>query len=75
MIIAHKPTALLDNTRQEKAIAMMQEYVRNRGVLMDPNEPLIMRRKRTLIFTTLSDEVAALADDIYVVEGGRLTKV
>ena len=75
MIIAHKPTALLDNTRQEKAIALMQEYVRNRGVLMDPNEPLIMRRKRTLIFTTLSDEVAALADDIYVVEGGRLTKV
>ncbi len=42
---------------------------------MDPNEPLIMRRKRTLIFTTLSDQVAALADDIYVVEGGRLTKV
>jgi ABC-type lipoprotein export system ATPase subunit len=75
MIIAHKPTALLDNTRQEKAIALMQEYVRNRGVLMDPNEPLIMRRKRTLIFTTLSDQVAALADDIYVVEGGRLTKV
>ena len=75
MIIAHKPTALLDKTRQEKAIALMQEYVRNRGVLMDPNEPLIMRRKRTLIFTTLSDEVAALADDIYVVEGGRLTKV
>ena len=75
MIIAHKPTALLDNTRQEKAIALMQEYVRNRGVLMDPNEPLIMRRKRTLFFTTLSDEVAALADDIYVVEGGRLTKV
>ena len=75
MIIAHMPTALLDNTRQEKAIALMQEYVRNRGVLMDPNEPLIMRRKRTLIFTTLSDQVAALADDIYVVEGGRLTKV
>ena len=75
MIIIHKPTAILDKVRQDKVVAMMQEYVRNRGVMMDPNEPLVMRRKRTLIFTTLNDAIAAQADEVYQVEGGRLEKV
>lgn len=74
MIIIHKPTAILDPARQEKVVAMMKEYVRNRGVMMDPSEPLVMRRKRTLIFTTLSDAIAAQADEVFHVKGGTLTK-
>ena len=75
MIIIHKPTAILDPARQEKVVAMMKEYVRNRGVMMDPSEPLVMRRKRTLIFTTLNDAIAAQADEVFNVKGGTLTKV
>ncbi len=75
MIIIHKPTAILDKERQEKTVAMMKEYIKNRGVMMDPSEPLVMRRKRTLIFTTLNDAIAAQADEVFNVKGGTLTKV
>lgn len=75
MIVVHKPTAVLPAGPRERALKMMEEFVRNRGVNMDPLEPLVMRRKRTLIFTTLSDEVASRADEIYLVSEGSIKKI
>uniref|UniRef100_A0A7S2FH94 ABC transporter domain-containing protein n=2 Tax=Octactis speculum TaxID=3111310 RepID=A0A7S2FH94_9STRA len=74
MIIMHKPAALLNEKQAKLCLAMMREFVDNRGVLMDPAEPIVMRRKRTLLFTTLIPSVAEVADEIYFISDNMLTK-
>ena len=67
VIIAHKPTALLDDLHTTKVLEMFREFTDKRGVFMPENEPLIRRRKRTAIFTAKSASVASLSHVVYKV--------
>jgi len=67
VIIAHKPTALLDDSHTSKVLEMFREFTDNRGVLMPDDEPLIRRRKRTAIFTAKSAAVASLSHTVFKV--------
>ena len=58
MLIVHKPMPLLSPEVRPMVLAAFQEYCHNRGYLMSKTEPLIRRRKRTLIYTGYTaDEV------------------
>ena len=74
LIVAYKPTALLSDSQSESLLKMFREFVENRGVLMDPNEPLKYRRKRTLIFSAKNEYIANHADFVYLAKGGALSK-
>jgi len=67
VIIAHKPTALLDDSHTSKVLEMFREFTDNRGVLMPDDEPLIRRRKRTAIFTAKNASIASLSHVVYKV--------
>jgi len=75
IIIVHKPTALLDDVQSEYALDMFREFVENRGLFMPDDEPLVKRRRRTLIFTAKNEHVAAKADEVYVAKKGRLERI
>ena len=72
MIIVHKPTALLDNYHTDLVLKVFREYVENRGVGMPKDEPLIKRRKRTLVFSAKDTSVAYKADVVYEAVKARL---
>jgi hypothetical protein len=72
MIVVHKPTALLDEKSTDLVLAAFSEYCGNRGFLMDPNEHLIKRRKRTLIYTAKNAHAAVAADVIFEARNGSL---
>lgn len=65
MIVAHKPTSILDKGTTESVLHLFREFVENRGVFMPSTEPLVHRRKRTIFFTAKSPEVAARAHQIF----------
>ena len=75
IIIMHKPTALLDDTHTEHALDMFREFVENRGLFMPDDEPLVRRRRRTLIFTAKNEHVASKADEVYVAKRGQLERI
>ena len=72
MLIVHKPTALLDEKGTEKVLEAFQEYCSNRGFLMDPDEALIKRRKRTIVYTAKNESAAAMAQSIFEANDGKL---
>ena len=43
VIVAYKPTSLLDDEQTANVLALFREFVDNRGVCMDPREPLKVR--------------------------------
>ena len=56
-----------------RVMMALTEFVRNRGFLMNPDEPIIRRRKRTVIFTTDSlEEAMAYADVVFSMDGVRV---
>ena len=67
IIIAHKPTALLDDKHTGKVLELFREFTEKRGVLMPVSEPFIRRRKRTIIFTAKNADVASKAHLVYQV--------
>ena len=75
LIIAHKPTALLTDENTKKVLEMFVEYAEKRGVCMPEDEPIIWRRKRTIIFTARSEAVASKAHVVYQCIGGSLTQI
>ena len=72
VIILHKPTAILDLTQTAAVLEMFREYVENRGLFMPASEPLVHRRKRTLIYSAKSEATAVKADRVYIAAGGAL---
>ena len=70
LLLIYKPTNLLDQTHRDKAIALFNDFIKTRGALLSENEPAIMRRKRTIIFTASSADVAAKADMVFTVRNG-----
>ena len=72
MIVAYKPTALLSDAQSERVMQVIREFVANRGVAMDPNEPMILRRKRTFIFSAKIENAAKHADAVYEARAGKL---
>ena len=68
VIIAHKPTALLDDAHTSKVLEMFREFTDKRGVLMPEDEQLIRRRKRTAIYTAKSASVASMCHAVYKVK-------
>ena len=75
LIIAHKPTALLTDENTKKVLEMFVEFAEKRGVCMPEDEPIIWRRKRTIIFTARSEAVASKAHVVYQCIGGSLTQI
>jgi ABC-type ATPase involved in cell division len=72
VIIAHKPTALLDDAHTSKVLEMFREFTDKRGVLMPEDEQLIRRRKRTAIFTAKSASVASMCHAVYKVKNAYI---
>lgn len=72
LIIAHKPTLVLDDEHSDLVLEMFREYVDRRGVFMDPQEPLIMRRKRTVVYTAKNERAAEGSHEIYDAVDGHL---
>jgi len=72
VIIFHKPFALLDTNLSERLMDVMKEYIGNRGVHMDPNEPLLKRRRRTIIFTGKESDQLKEANVVYEANCGKL---
>ena len=72
MLIVHKPTALLDDIATDRVLSAFREYCSNRGYLMDPNEPKIKRRKRTIVYTAKNEQSAAWAEKIFEANEGHL---
>lgn len=72
MIVVHKPTALLDDVATDKVLDAFKEYCGNRGFLMDPLEPTIKRRKRTIVYTAKNEKAASVADNIFEANNGKL---
>lgn len=72
VIIAHKPTAILNETQADNVLDMFKEFVENRGVFMNPEEPLVKRRRRTLIYSAKSEKTAVIADMVFCAAGGRI---
>ena len=72
VLLIYKPTNLLDPVHSQLVVQMLKEFTKNRGLFVPDDEPLIMRRKRTVIFTASSAEVAREADEIYCVRDGRV---
>lgn len=72
VIICNKPTSLLNDKTTLLALDMFKEFVDKRGVFMSPDEPLVLRRKRTILFSAKNEFVASKADDVYEARGGKL---
>ena len=45
LIVAHKPTSLLDDRQTDNVLDMFKEFTENRGVFMPATEPLVRRRR------------------------------
>ena len=105
VIIAHKPTSILDKFQTENVIDMFREFVENRGLYVwsilsfyriwfasvvliiieciifltfrfaPDTEPLVTRRKRTIIFTAKTVNVACRAHQIFRVADQKLEKI
>ena len=72
VLVVHKPTQLLGEEKRDRLMQALGEFTRNRGFLMDPDEPLIRRRKRTVIFTTDTlDEAMDYADVVFFMDGAN----
>lgn len=65
MLVVHKPTALVNEAAGKKILVLLREFVDCRGVEMNPNEPLIRRRKRTVVYSARSIQAAAAANYIF----------
>ena len=72
VIVAHKPTLLLDDEHSDLVLDMFREFVDRRGILMDPNEPLIMRRKRTVVYTAKNERAALGSHQIFDAVDGHM---
>mmetsp|Transcript_63357 Transcript_63357/g.142903 ORF Transcript_63357/g.142903 Transcript_63357/m.142903 type:complete len:380 (+) Transcript_63357:2150-3289(+) len=75
VIVIHKPDNLLDEEHQAKVLSLFKEYVERRGVCMDPAEPLLKRRKRTLVYTSQSAAFEGAAHLAFEVHGSTVTQV
>ena len=75
MLIVHKPMPLLSPEVKPFVLKAFKEYCGNRGYLMSKTEPVIRRRKRTLIYTGYQAEDAEEADIVFVLQDGELTQV
>ena len=53
----HKPTALLDDRQTEAVLDMFKEFTENRGIFMPSDEPLVRRRRRTIIYSAKNEAV------------------
>ena len=75
LIICHKPTALLDEKQTDAVMDMFREFVGNRGVFMPSSEPLVRRRRRTIIYSAKGKKAAAKADVVFQVRSGKLVEI
>ena len=75
LIICHKPTALLDEKQTDAVMDMFREFVENRGVFMPSSEPLVRRRRRTIIYSAKGKKAAAKADVVFQVRSGKLVEI
>ena len=72
VIIFHKPFALLDTKLSARLMSVFKEYIGNRGVCMDPSEPLVKRRRRTIVFTGKETDQVRHANVVYEATCGKL---
>ena len=75
LIVAHKPTSLLDDRQTDNVLDMFKEFTENRGVFMPAIEPLVRRRRRTIIFSAKNEYVASHADVVYQARKGVLLPI
>ena len=61
--------------KKAKVLSLFKEYVERRGVCMDPAEPLLKRRKRTLVYTSQSAAFEEAAHLAFEVHGSTVTQV
>ena len=74
-MVVHKPDALLSPEQSASLLAMMREYVAKRGVELDSKEPLVKRRRRTLVFTASRRDLADKAELIFEAKGGHVAQI
>ena len=74
VLVVHKPDALLDDLHQGKVLELFREFVERRGVGMDPAEPLIKRRKRTVVYSTVESAFEEAAHVVYEALDSKITR-
>ena len=56
----------------DNVLDMFKEFTENRGVFMPSDEPLVRRRRRTVIYSAKNEVVASAADVVYEARAGAL---
>ena len=75
VLVLHKPAVLVDNVLRARIFTMMRDFVRQRGIDQDANEPIERRRVRTIVYSCSRNSETVMADRVFNINMGCLCEI